>query len=250
MKKLFSNKSLFVVIVIAFFFIFAIPMIINELYKLDIGYSTLWNAADVLSYYSQILGGMISIIGIIITLLFGKKELEKELSYYASQVHTPFFVIESISDKSEENNFYHSLDGCWEKIVHVNVQDTISIDNDNQNIIRITMSNVGDGLALSLKCIFNEETLFYQAGVSQGDNCCVKIDLSSFFGQLCKEKDIDILRTEIQEKCFDLQIIYSNTLGITYSQSIDMRLVLIAFNAKLSIMIKDLSELKMMPREK
>lgn len=37
-------------------FVIVVPIVINECYKANSGYMTIWGAADVLSYYGTILG--------------------------------------------------------------------------------------------------------------------------------------------------------------------------------------------------
>lgn len=46
---------------------------INESYKNGQGYITMWNAADVLSYYGNILGSAATIIALIVTIRFTSK---------------------------------------------------------------------------------------------------------------------------------------------------------------------------------
>lgn len=55
--KLFSKWWFW--IIIAIFMMFGVPVIINELYKLNKGYITIWGASDVLSFY----GAVLSFIG-------------------------------------------------------------------------------------------------------------------------------------------------------------------------------------------
>lgn len=61
--------------------IFIVPIIINECYKLDIGYITVWDAADVLNYYGIILGVIVSVFLLAITIVYNRKQLiyEKKL---------------------------------------------------------------------------------------------------------------------------------------------------------------------------
>ena len=60
-----------------FFFIVGIPILINESYKNGQGYITMWNAADVLSYYGNILGSAATIIALIVTIRFTSKTNEE-----------------------------------------------------------------------------------------------------------------------------------------------------------------------------
>ena len=76
-------------------FVFGIPIVINEAYK-NGGYITMWNAADVLSFYAVILSGLITVLVLVATIIYTKKDTDKQLNFFMSQVNTPFFVIESV----------------------------------------------------------------------------------------------------------------------------------------------------------
>lgn len=66
--------------IIAFlFFTIGIPIIVNETYKygsLYGGYVTIWNAADVLSYYGTLLGSVTTVVALMATIAFTKKQIE------------------------------------------------------------------------------------------------------------------------------------------------------------------------------
>ena len=56
------------------------PVLINELYKVNKGYITLWDAKDVLAYYGAALGAVCTVIALIMTILyteFQRKESRK-----------------------------------------------------------------------------------------------------------------------------------------------------------------------------
>lgn len=55
-----------------------IPVIINECYKKDCGYSTVWNGTDVLNYYGSILGSAIAVIALVITIIFTRRQIQRE----------------------------------------------------------------------------------------------------------------------------------------------------------------------------
>ena len=59
-------------------FVVGVPIIINECYKSNSGYTTLWSAADVLSYYGTILGALVAITTIIVTIGFTRKQIWRE----------------------------------------------------------------------------------------------------------------------------------------------------------------------------
>ncbi len=65
-------------IVLVAFFVVGIPIIINESYKANCGYITVWDGADVLSYYGTIMGALISVFALVATISFTKKQIQRE----------------------------------------------------------------------------------------------------------------------------------------------------------------------------
>lgn len=59
-------------------FVVGIPIIINECYKTNSGYMTMWGAADVLSYYGTILGVLVAAATIVVTISFTQKQIQRE----------------------------------------------------------------------------------------------------------------------------------------------------------------------------
>lgn len=60
------------------FFVVGIPLIINECYKANCGYITVWNGADVLGYYGAILGSIIAVATLGVTIIFTKKQIQRD----------------------------------------------------------------------------------------------------------------------------------------------------------------------------
>ena len=73
-----SKRTKFLIILGAVFLIVGIPVIINECYKANCGYITVWDGSDVLGYYGTILGSVIAVISIIVTIAFTKKQIQRE----------------------------------------------------------------------------------------------------------------------------------------------------------------------------
>ena len=73
-----SKKTKFLVALGAVFLVVGIPIIINECYKANCGYITVWDGSDVLGYYGTILGSVIAVISIIVTIAFTKKQIQRE----------------------------------------------------------------------------------------------------------------------------------------------------------------------------
>ena len=62
----------------AIFLIIGVPIIINECYKANLGYTTVWNGADALGYYGAILGSVIAVVTLAVTIIFTKKQIQRE----------------------------------------------------------------------------------------------------------------------------------------------------------------------------
>ena len=59
-------------------FLVGIPIVINECYKANCGYSTAWDASAVLGYYGTILGAIITVVTLVATITFTKKQIQRE----------------------------------------------------------------------------------------------------------------------------------------------------------------------------
>lgn len=70
--------KIFFCIIIATFLIVGVPIIINECYKANCGYITVWCGADVLGYYGAILGSTIAVATLAITIVFTKKQIQRD----------------------------------------------------------------------------------------------------------------------------------------------------------------------------
>lgn len=65
-------------ILVILFFVFGIPIVINECYKANCGYSTAWDASAMLGYYGTILGAIITVVTLVATITFTKKQIQRE----------------------------------------------------------------------------------------------------------------------------------------------------------------------------
>ncbi|MBQ8742093.1 MAG: hypothetical protein IJZ03_01840 [Clostridia bacterium] len=59
-------------------FLVGIPIVINECYKANCGYSTAWDASAMLGYYCTILGAIITVVTLVATITFTKKQIQRE----------------------------------------------------------------------------------------------------------------------------------------------------------------------------
>ena len=70
-------KAVLVALIILVF-IAGIPIVINECYKANCGYSTTWDAAAMLGYYGTVLGAIITVATLVATITFTKKQIQRE----------------------------------------------------------------------------------------------------------------------------------------------------------------------------
>lgn len=68
----------------AFIALIGIPILINECYKAGGWYITIWEAADVLSYYGTVISSAIAVATIAVTISFNRKQIQRE-SYLKSE---------------------------------------------------------------------------------------------------------------------------------------------------------------------
>ena len=61
-----------------------VPIGINETYKANCGYITVWNATDVLSYYGSLLGAIATAGALAMTIAFTRKQIQRD-SYLKSE---------------------------------------------------------------------------------------------------------------------------------------------------------------------
>lgn len=76
MRKSWTKWILIAVIALAL--IVGVPIIINECYKTNSGYMTIWGAADALSYYGTILGALVAVATVVVTILFTYKQIQRD----------------------------------------------------------------------------------------------------------------------------------------------------------------------------
>lgn len=67
-----------IAVLIALLLIIGVPIGINEAYKYNSGYLTLWGAPDVLSYYGTILSATIVIATLAVTIIFTRRQIQRE----------------------------------------------------------------------------------------------------------------------------------------------------------------------------
>lgn len=105
MKRWFRRHksiSIFITIIIAIIFLFAIPLAINWLFKVEAPFELLvaeWDSGDALSFYSALLASVSTIIGVYLSILYAQKNYRED----ERNRNKPYFALTHLRSKSNVN---------------------------------------------------------------------------------------------------------------------------------------------------
>lgn len=226
-------------------FVFGIPIVINEAYK-NGGYITMWNAADVLSFYAVILSGLITVLVLVATIIYTKKDTDKQLNFFMSQVNTPFFVIESVVQENA-TPFFNDDKNRWGKSYLLN--DHLETPENELSEIRIVLKNIGEGIALQpyYKVDMFASSIYLDNTINKNNTISLAYSLEKnindkyvnpYFKSNHKEGEV-FFHTYIR-------LYYKNTMGIEYTQVIRIDLGINYSNNKFTLLINPASPQELM----
>lgn len=215
---------IFSIIIISIILIIVVPIIINESYKMNKGYITLWDAPDVLSYYAVILSGIITVVALIVTIHYTSKDTEKQLNFYKSQVNTPFFTIEDVFQLGA-NRFNHGDTNIWEK--QIEIYENGDIGENDKTEIEIVLINKGQGIALDPSYqidMFSNSRMFNYI-VNKDDRITIIYDLNKNLNdKWIKPYFSNNLTTGDCDFYTYIDVFYKNTMGIKFKQEITIKI--------------------------
>lgn len=213
----------------------AVPFFINELYKIDKGYLTLWDAADVLAYYAEILGGMISIIALYVTIYYTKQDTEKQIKASQAQFNVPFFLINSVSQSNHSIEFPQKRNSLsWHKDLY------ISDITESQNCISIILKNIGEGLAITPRyeiSLLPESQNHTNRYIDKANYLEIKYDL---YHVLLTKFGLKLLPQNNETFSANITIYYQNIAGILFSQKIIIDHICTVNNSTISLSINEI----------
>ncbi|MBE6845184.1 MAG: hypothetical protein E7508_05635 [Ruminococcus sp.] len=103
-----KKKLVFIISIVTLLLILVIiPIIINELYKIGKGYTTVWSGADMLSYYGSIVASVGGILGVFFSIKYAQKEYKED----SRQRIMPFIATEYLSAYEHIDNFFKKENG-------------------------------------------------------------------------------------------------------------------------------------------
>lgn len=192
-------KKWWVWVLAALILAFVVPCIINELYKREAGYLTLWGADDVLGFY----GAFLSFVGTFVLGLAAYSQNEKlnkrQQNNDAANTLTPYFTMDVSADDNKGRK--------------------VSFENSHYIIegrkATISLTNKGLGIAVNVEAekFFGKwrDDIDHKMKETVGIDEAIKMTIS------LTEKACDEIKTRY--------IIYENILGYKYKQVISYKLV-------------------------
>lgn len=186
-EKIYMRKKsiLFIIIlstVILFVFIFIIPIVINELYKTGKGYKTIWNGADVLSYYGSVLSSIGGILGVFFSIRYAQREYKED----SRQRILPFVATEFLMAQDEFEKFCKNENNINEKNYYAitclpekEIEYPKTIPKNIENIIR-TRGNYTEEIVPGCYATMNKEFLFAALklkNIGEGAACNLTFEL-------------------------------------------------------------------------
>lgn len=216
-SKLPSSKRELVAMIVPVFIVlvFGVPLLINEAYKANAGYVTLWGAADVLSYYAAILGSAITIGGLVATIHYGKRDTEQQIKALSA----PFFVVETAQSlrQGQIAKFTNESEGKWQQ------EFFRSQFYDYAEPVTITLCNIGTGVAISPSyCIddFSNKHFLAPQYVQSGGTVRLSFEQKNIL-----DARFSAIETSEPASGFTVNISlnYKNEMGMDFTQIISLR---------------------------
>lgn len=134
MKKKSFKKIVLIIILIIFASIFIIPIIINESYKADSGYITLWDAKDLLSYFGTVLSAIGTIFIGIVAIYQNERLLKLEEIHSTPSLHIDIFKCKMQCFEEREFDLLLGLKNTTENVINIIDVSPLVLDNLSKRI--------------------------------------------------------------------------------------------------------------------
>ena len=230
--------------------IVGVPVVINELYKRNSGYMTIWGAADVLSYYGMIIAALVGVGGVYFTVYVSTRQYRED----ARNRILPIIEVNGITQTQPESLF-SELDNSF------STQEDLLDQADGWLFFKKKKKNIAvlrepkkDDLVLILEStvIWKRGTTDARMYVRDSENVCLPLEIENIGNGiarrlsvgLCKKSESPHYETEIilrqngkrkiyifsKEKFDDIKgqylitVIYSDIAGNRYRQVFPLEL--------------------------
>lgn len=224
-------KTILGIIFIVILVSIILAVVINELYKLNYGYSTIWGATDVLMYTGSIISAVCGILGVFLTVKYSMYQYREDARIRIMPFVTIDFVDNeyksfSIGSKDEENimpnkKFVLRFDPSkgLEQVSNISkYKGKLESNNKRSFFYNCYFTNIGNGSALKLIIYVKKHHDSKTENTPHSSPIILKKDEKSHIGLL-----LDI--TELSSNdIYDVDILYSDIADVRYIRNIQIKL--------------------------
>ena len=237
MKKKSAIVLIFIISISLLLITIGVPILINELYKINSGYITEWRASDVLSYYGSILGAIGTIALGIVAIYQTKKAndiseklLQIEETHLSPQIdlraitsdklkkydrtkliccHIPNNMIYITDDMREISN---QGDNFWFELKNIGERDILSVTP--QELV-VEIIDINKKILETKK--FSLSTQFSMNSLTGKSTIPFILGLNSIWDDVCKNQNCSLL--------LKISFLLMNSEGVYYNQKIELEMI-------------------------
>ena len=146
--------------VIALLLIVGVPIIINECYKTNSGYMTIWGAADALAYYGAIIASIGAALGVFVSIKAATKNYRDDVRARVM----PFIAVTPFERKATVNTMALLREKVEEKEKPKDTDDTSAVQYDEYKLSQIYFVITTHGIEAKNKLDKSQQVILEQAG--------------------------------------------------------------------------------------
>lgn len=161
--------------------VIGVPIIINECYKTNSGYITLWSASDVLAYYGAIVASVGAAVGVFISIKAASKNYQNDVRARV----LPFIAVTPFERKATVNTMALLQEQAEKKkLAPTAEQETTAAQYEEYKLNRIYFIITADGIEVQSKLDKHQQSILEHAGnmwvsMANGVNILQRTDYSS-----------------------------------------------------------------------
>lgn len=146
--------------VIALLLIVGVPIIINECYKTNSGYMTMWDAADVLSYYGAIIASIGAALGVFVSIKAATKNYRDDVRARVM----PFIAVTPFERKATVNTMALLREKVEKKEKPKDADDTSAVQYDEYKLSQIYFVITTHGIETKKELDKGQKAILEHAG--------------------------------------------------------------------------------------
>ena len=229
-------------IIIALLLVVGGPILINELYKTEKGYRTLWGASEVLSYYGMIIAAIGGAIGVFLSIKYSQKQYlddtkKRVLPYLFvtrlnRYIHYNIFGMNSETPNQQEDNGYkeYKIDNIYYILTEKKIESVADLTPEQRTILEqdgkiwedhgssktlvqkeyismpFEIENIGNGAAIELRIGFNkikdDKKYIFPISLKPGNSIYLHIFSCEPYEKIKGEYILEFYYTDIFGNCY------------------------------------------------